>query len=247
MSRTKRELLRERRRKQRLKERLLVVGSVTILALLIVGALILAIHNSGGGSVSEKITPAPPHDYQAYAKGYSLGDPNAPVKIDVWEDFQCVACKRYTLFIEPQVIQTYVISGKVFYTFHHYPFLDDSPAHALKESDQASQAAACAEEQDRFWEYHALLFANSLEYQGVFTSQRLEAFAEHIGLDMEQFKACYAEKRHVAQIQSDIQLGQQWGVSGTPSVFVNKVIITPGYIPSFEDIAQAVETALTGK
>ena len=53
-----------------------------------------------------------------------MGNPNAPVKMDLWEDFQCSGCWSYTKNLEPQILQTYVDTGKVYYTFHFYPFID---------------------------------------------------------------------------------------------------------------------------
>jgi protein-disulfide isomerase len=103
----------------------------------------------------------------------------------------------------------------------------------------------CAEEQDLFWEYHDILFANwNGENVGAFSDERLMAFAETLGLDMETFTSCFEENRYQDEIQADYELGLEMGVSGTPSVFVDGQQITPGYVPGFGDIQQAVEAAL---
>jgi protein-disulfide isomerase len=176
--------------------------------------------------------------------GAALGDPNAPVLVEVWEDFQCPACRTYSSEIEPLVVDNYVASGKARYVFRHYPFLDDRAAS--KESDQAANASMCAAEQGMFWEYHDYLFANwNSENAGAFSDKRLVAYGEALGLDMAAFNACFEENRFQDDIQQDLADGTRAGVTGTPSVFVNGQIIKPGFVPSYEDIAQAIEAALT--
>jgi protein-disulfide isomerase len=174
------------------------------------------------------------------ADGLSLGDPNAPATIDVFEDFQCPACRNFTENTEPLIIQNLVATGKARYVFHNYPFIDDQAAR--KESDQAANAAMCASEQDKFWDMHSILFANwNGENLGAFNDRRLQAMAESIGLDMDAFNSCFNANKYEAEIQADFQLGQEMGVSGTPSIFVNGQQVGQGnQIPSYEQIAQAV-------
>ena len=136
-----------------------------------------------------------------------------------------------------------VASGKVYYTFRHFPFLDDNAAS--RESDQAANASMCAAEQGRFWDYHDILFANwNSENAGAFSDRRLVAYAETINLDMDSFNSCFEANKYKAQIDEDLAAGNRAGVTGTPSLFVNGQQLTPGFIPSFEDISQAVEAAL---
>jgi len=177
------------------------------------------------------------------ATGTTMGDPNAPVIIDVFEDFQCPACTFYTEEVERRIAETYVVSGQVYYVFHHYPFLDSHSES--KESQQAANASMCAMEQGLFWEYHDILFANwNGENAGAFRDDRLIAFAETLELDMDTFTTCFEENRYQAEIQTDYELGVEMGASGTPSVFVNGNQVAPGFVPRFEDIQQAVEAAL---
>jgi protein-disulfide isomerase len=82
---------------------------------------------------------------------------------------------------------------------------------------------------------------------GSYTDARLTAMAQSIELDMNQFTPCFQANQYKAQIDQDEAAGKEKGVQGTPSVFVNGTILTPGYIPSYNDIAQAVNTALAGK
>ena len=194
-------------------------------------------------STGIKLTLVPTKGLHAPVNLTTMGDPNATVKIDAWEDFQCPACKQYSETIEPQVLQNYVETGKVFYTFHFFPFLDGGKG----ESHQAAYAAMCAAEQGHFWDYHDMLFANWLgENAGSFTDARLTAIASAVNLDMNSFTQCYQTGKYAAQVEQDYQAGGTQGVQGTPSVFVNGTLLTPGYIPSYNDIAQAVDAALAG-
>jgi protein-disulfide isomerase len=103
----------------------------------------------------------------------------------------------------------------------------------------------CAADQNRFWDYHDILFANwNGENQGAFNDRRLVAFAENLNLDMEAFNQCFEANSHAEEINSDLEQGRSIGVTGTPSVFVNGRILTPGRVPSFSDISNAVEAEL---
>ncbi|MBN2547875.1 MAG: thioredoxin domain-containing protein [Anaerolineales bacterium] len=233
---SKRQALRlERARKQRT-TRILTVGGILLVTVVFIGLLVYSSQQVSAGMI--KVTPV---DYPQM-DGSRVGDPNAKVKIEIFEDFHCSACQAYTQSIEPTVIKELVITGKAYYEFHNYPFEDDQST--IKDSDNAAMAVLCAGEQNRFWDLKNLLYANVQFVWGEFSDERLESFAEMINLDMKQFKSCYSEKRYQADIDASIALGQQYQVQGTPSVFVNGEYLTPGYVPTFEQIREAVEKAL---
>ena len=248
---SKRQEIRAARQRERARNRILVIGLVTLGALLIGFAFILPMINTVRNTASETpnpnaVTPITPVVINATVDGQHLGDPNAPVKIDVWEDFQCPACRNYSQTVEPLVITNYVETGKVYYTFHFYPLIDGGNPGG--ESHHAANAAMCASEQGRFWDYHAILYANwNGENQGSFADARLVAFAESLGLDMTAFNTCFQSDRYANFINQDLLTGQTAGVHGTPSVFVDGQIVTPGYVPSYEQLAAAIETALASK
>lgn len=238
---SKRQERRAQMRRQQ-QQRLLVIGSIVIGAVLLLAALIW-LQPDNNTAAGEIVTVAPvalPNP-----DGLSLGDPNAPVTIDVFEDFQCPACKYFTEGVETLVVQDLVASGKARYVFHNYPFLDGDGAGQGGESDQAANASMCANEQGKFWEMHSALYANlGGENRGGFSNARLQAIAESVGLDMNAFEECFADNKYRAEIQADFDLGRQMGVSGTPTVFVNGVHTgQPGKIATYEEIVQAVEQA----
>jgi protein-disulfide isomerase len=233
---SKRQERREKMQRQQQRQRLITIGLITLGAALVVLAVIWPQLRPVGEIVT--VTPAALPD----ADGLSLGDPNAPVTIDVFEDFQCPACQRFTENTEPLIIQNLVASGQARYVFHHYPFLDGNGAGSSGESDQAANAAMCANEQDKFWEMHSILYANwNGENQGAFSTRRLQAMAESLGLDMDAFNSCFSGNKFQTEIQADFDLGGQMGVSGTPTVFVNgQRVGQPRQVPSYQEIADAV-------
>lgn len=243
MSITKRKDIRSRRAQKRLKQRRNTLIIVGVVALVVVAVIALASYVQSNAPVEGVVLITPVARPQA--NGLAAGDPNAPVRLDLYEDFQCSACKTFTEYIETQVMNELVASGQVYYVFHNYPFMDNWSD--LKESDQAAHAAMCAAEQNRFWDYHDIIFANyGGENEGGLTDARLISFADALNLDMGDFRACYQERRYAAEIDKDISLGESLEVSGTPTVFINGVVVRPGYVPSYEDIKAAVDAALAG-
>jgi len=240
---SKRQILREKRQREEQRKRIISIG------LIVIGALIVA------GLIIYPLLPKPPEEFTTITPGTypqtdmnTMGDPNAPVKLEVWEDFQCPACKNFSESVEALLIPNYIATGKVYYVFHQYPFIDDrSPT---KESDQAANASMCAGEQGRFWDFKHIIFVNwNGENQGAYTDRRLLAFAESLELDMKKFETCFNSNAYKAQIDQDFADGVALGVDSTPSIFVNRVKVlsaqNPNYVPSYEDIAAAIEAALT--
>ena len=192
--------------------------------------------------------PSPLSGSQPMANGNSIGDPNAPVKLDVWVDFQCSACVRFTKDIEPLIIKTYVETDKLYYTILFFPIISRySPGNT--ESEDSANAALCAAEHGKFWEYHDVLFANwNGENTGVFAVDNLIAFAKPLGLNMSDFRKCVTGHRYQGKIETDYSNGQALGVYSVPTIFVagQRVISASGenYVPGFPDISRAIDAAL---
>jgi protein-disulfide isomerase len=229
----------KKKRQQRMNTILWVGGFIVLLILILISP---TIYNSlkPAGSFA-RITPS------AYnmVNGKDIGDPNAKIVIQTYEDFQCPSCKTYTLNVERQLLQsTYISSGQVYYEYMQFPFIDSNSL--TKESHQAANASMCALEQGRFWDYHDILFANqsAVENGGAFNDKRLQAFAESLGLDMAAFNKCFSADTYSAEIEADIQEGKAAGVTGTPTIFLNGTLVTPGYVPTYDEIKSAIDAAL---
>ena len=155
----------------------LLLGAVIVAALFIVGQ-----GQRSGGGTSDLLQPIPIPLSAALIHGRSLGDPEAPVKIEVWSDFQCPACGTFTRTIEPLLRSSYVADGVVELTYRDFAFLGP-------ESLDAAVGARVAEEiGPGFWPFHDLLFENQDgENEGAFDRERLGAMAESLGIDRATF------------------------------------------------------------
>jgi protein-disulfide isomerase len=241
---SKRQEIRQRRQREKIRNRILVISLVAAGALLIAFGLIIpsVIKTQATASATQVpvivITPIAPI---AQVNGVHIGDPNAPVKIDVYEDFRCSACMQYTQNYEPQIFQTYVDTGKVYYTFHSFIVIDGNDG--TDASNRSANAAMCAGEQGRFWEYHETLFANQLsESASLFTDERLITMAQNINLDMTSFNQCYQAKRYASEIQNDIAEARSLNLSFTPSILVDGKLVQ-----SFDQLSTTIDSALAGK
>jgi protein-disulfide isomerase len=242
-SNTKRQEYKQKRRKAQQRKRMTTVLAIGGVVVVIVALLALPSLRNAAAPIGTVIPITPVA--HPNANGTSMGDPNAPVKIVVYEDFQCPACQNYTETTEKSIIETYVATGKAYYTFRQFPIVDSQST--TKESHQAANASLCAAEQGRFWDYHDMIYANwKGENEGNLSDKRLKEFARVLGLDTEKFNSCFSANTYKDQIQADLAAGQQAQVTGTPTIFVNGQAVNPGYVPSFEDMQKAIEAALGG-
>ena len=157
----------------------------------------------------------------AMATGVERGDPNAPITILEFGDFQCPACQQFATFVKPQLDLLYVDAGIARFVFHDYPIVSGHP-HAFL----AARGARCALDQDEqyFWPFHDQLFAHQSTWsfsQGA-PLNAFEDYAATIGLDVDDFGDCLDSDRFADVVSANMRLGIELGVSGTPTVFVSK-------------------------
>ncbi len=164
------------------------------------------------------------------------GDPNAPVTIIEFGDYQCPFCGRHATTVGLQIDQQYIRSGKVRFGYWNFAFLGS-------ESTWSAEAAECAADQDQFWAYHDKLYdSQSGENQGAFSKDNLKRFAEEIGLNTQVFNECLDSGKYTSLIQEDTQASQSLGVQSTPTFLVNGQPVI-GAQP-FEVFQQAIESFL---
>ncbi len=141
--------------------------------------------------------------------------------------------------MKPALFKQYVDTGKVKFIYKHMAILG-------QESVWAAEASECAADQGKFWEYHDLLFnRQSGENQGAFSKDKLLALAQELKLDMARFEPCLQNDETLAHVKGDTQEGQQAGVRGTPTFFVNGRAIV-GAVP-LQNLQQTIEQVLSGK
>jgi protein-disulfide isomerase len=153
----------------------------------------------------------------AQAEGYLLGNPNAPVQVREFADFECPACGQFANVTEPDIRRRLVESGQVSYRYFDFPL----PQH--NNTMLASSAAACAADQNKFWEMHDALFFNQPEWSSQATSNPLKFFpdyAQQVGLNMEAWKKCVSDDFHHARIVANRKEGERLGVGQTPTFII---------------------------
>ena len=161
------------------------------------------------------------------AEGYLLGSPTAPVEVIEFADFECPACGQYATITEPDVRTRLVNTGQVRMRYIDYPL----PMH--KNTWDASLAAACANDQGKFWEMHDALFANQDKWNGEATSRPrgpIADLAKSVGLDMTKYGACMDAETHRAKIQSHLAEAEKRQIQSTPT-FVFNGLVVPSALP----------------
>ena len=155
-----------------------------------------------------------------------IGDPNAPITIIEFSDFQCPFCARFHVQTLPSIYEEYIDQGKVKLVFRDFPIQSIHP-NALP----ASIAAECANDQDKFKEMHDKLFENQNNWNKEETTSALSMFvqyAEEIEIEKNEFESCLTSGKHINDIRKDLDDGREYGVTGTPGFFVGNDEI--GYV-----------------
>ena len=213
---SKRQERREKIHQQERRRRLLTIGIITVVAAFLVFAIVWPQIRPFAEVVAVESSPP------ATAERNTAGDPDAPIKIEEFADFQCPFCERFHEQTQPLLIQHYVDTGKVLFVHRSMGnFVSQNMGGGRTESQDAALAAYCAADQGKFWEMQNTLFANVLgEDIGSFTDRRLQAIAEKVGLDMTAFNSCYNSGEFADQVQQDFTDGTAAGVTGTPGFLI---------------------------
>ncbi len=186
---------------------------ITVGGVVIVGLIVLMIVFSRPGE-SFQVTRPVGSDFLP-----EMGDPNAPVTVYEYADYQCPACGYFARQYKPQIENDYVKTGKVRLVFKNFVVVGP-------ESFWAAEAAYCAAEQGGFWAYHDKLFANQRgENRGAFSKTNLVRFARELGLKEQDFKECLDSERYKQKVQDDIREGEAQGIDATPSFIVNGQLV----------------------
>jgi protein-disulfide isomerase len=143
-----------------------------------------------------------------------LGDPNAPITIVEFGDYQCHYCNVFFQSIEKDIITNYVDTGKVKIIFKDYNIIGP-------DSISASHGAHCAEEQGLFWEYHDILYSNwTGENNGWASPRNLTIFADEINADVDKWTECMNEKPYSKKIMNSNNDARALELTGTPAFFI---------------------------
>ena len=165
--------------------------------------------------------------------GRVLGKADAPVTIDLYSDFQCPVCRRADMTIR-SLAARYIDTGKAKVVYHNFAFIG-------QESEWAAQAAECANDQGKFWEYASYVFDNQTgENVGAFSQANLKKFASDVKLDTTAFNACFDSGKYANLIQQEKAEAQARNIRATPSFYINGQFIE-GLLP-IETFAATIDS-----
>lgn len=222
----------------------IVLGAVAVIGIAV------AVYSVGSSALSDAATA--PVEVEGLenserlvelAQGVTLGDENAPVTIVEFGDYQCPGCGSFASSVKPQIELQLVDQGRAKFVFYDFPLVQIHP-HAFL----AARAARCAGEQDRYWDYHDILFRMQPRWSG--QANAIGAFMDYaasVELDEGAFEDCLQSDRYADVVTANMELGAQLGVSGTPTVMVNAGGQVRRVNGDFMSIAQAVEELTPGE
>ena len=167
-----------------------------------------------------------------------MGNPNAPITIVEWGDYQCTFCYKFHQSSKDALIEEYVNTGRINFVFRDFP---------LNGSDSvlAAQASYCADDQGKYWEYHDEIYKNwAGERTGWVTRQSLDQFANTVGLDLVQFNKCLDDKKYQQRVLENEKFGVKIGIKATPSflIFNNEKITKVEGNQPFSVFRQVIDT-----
>lgn len=179
---------------------------IRVVAMALFGLLVRSVAIGASQNLSVEETLA------TLGKGPILGSPGAPVTIVEFADFQCSFCRKFWAETFPKLKETYIKKGQLRFVYRHFAILG-------KFSVQAAQAAECAGEQGKFWEYHDKLFTN----QGglAFTESKLRRYAMELRLKVPNLGQCLDSGRFRKKVEGETAVAAFLGARGTPTFFVN--------------------------
>jgi len=190
-------------------------------AILFVILIVVAININNARPVATTAQPDLPAEWLV---GSSMGNPEATVVVEAYEDFLCSHCLEWTTTVKPQLVENYVKPGKVRFVYHTFPLSGFAPA-----STMAAMASLCAEDQGAFWPFHDRLFNAQRSGQLAFTLEKLVEYAAELSLNESEFTRCVSSQVHQADIDATIQEASSKGVGGTPAIFVNGTSVNSDY------------------
>lgn len=173
---------------------------------------------AGTGSNDAAPAPAAPDNSNPVDVDFSgapvLGKESAKVAIVEFTDYQCPFCKRLFDDAFPQIKKEYIDTGKIKYIVRDFPLYSIHPQAA-----KAAEAASCAKDENKFWEYHDKLFTSQQALQ----IEDLKRYAGELGLNQAAFDTCLDSNKYTDKVKKDQTDGEKLGVRGTPASFVGKV------------------------
>ncbi|HEV8361880.1 MAG TPA: thioredoxin domain-containing protein [Gemmatimonadaceae bacterium] len=211
---------------------------LVLAAVALIGAYFLYMQMRGGSSAASATTIDPSVPLPK-AEGYLLGNADAPVQVVEYADFECPVCAYFATITEPDIRKRLVESGQISLRYMHYHI----PAHP--NTWQASMAAACANEQGKFWEMHDAIYNAQDRWAGTATRKPkgvLKDLAGQVRLNVSQWETCFDTQKYQAQLLASQQDAEKRQVRGTPTFIIGSKMIDHNM--SYDQFKAYVDTAM---
>jgi protein-disulfide isomerase len=210
------------------------IGVLVLVAIAGVGGLGYAITRPGTKAIT--VDPTIP---AGAAEGHVLGNASAPVRVIEFGDFECPGCGDFANITEPDVRARFVNTGVVAFEFFDFPLTQH------KNTWTAHNAAACADDQGKFWEMHDRLYAGQLDWNSEATSNPVKVmtrYAADLGMDVRKWQTCVNTQAHAGRIKGNQAEGTRRNIQQTPTFIIGSKQMA-GSI-SFDVLKSLVDSAL---
>jgi protein-disulfide isomerase len=205
----------------------LIGASVAIVAI-VVGIIIFNENQAKSAPVAQPDVPA------EWINRNVVGSPDAPVTVQLWEDFLCPSCQSFATTVKPQLFANDVKSGKVRVEYHYFPLQQHEPGATM-----SALAAECAADQGMFWPYHDRVFQMAkVDQQGAVQFDDLVGYAQGMGMDEARFRSCLSSQEHLSTVTDSLAQAQQLNLQFTPSVIVGDTLLQDS---SYASVSAEVE------
>jgi protein-disulfide isomerase len=188
-----------------------------IIALVAIGGIGALTYASAKSKNTVQVTAVDTTLPPVQSEGYVAGNAAAPLEVIEFGDFECPQCSRFATLTEPDVRSRLVNEGRVRFRYI------DFPLDMHKNTWNASRAAACADEQGRFWEMHDAIYQTQDQWSGEVTNNPdkfMKGLAKQVGLKQDQFNQCVDTKKYQAKIQAHLKIAMDRHVNATPTFFI---------------------------
>jgi protein-disulfide isomerase len=213
-----------------------IVGISAAVVILVVAIMVVTSNRQTASAI------AAPDVSPEWLDRSAMGNPEATVVIQTWEDYLCPACRQWAQQVKPRVIEDLVKPGLVRMEFKHFPLQSHAPG-----STMAALASECAADQGGFWVYHDRLFQVQDRGQPAYAFDRLVEYANELGLNGNELAQCMTSQRYAAQVNDSFNQAISQGLNATPSVVINgKVMQNPfDYAEIRAEVDQLLESSAT--
>ncbi|MEO5966355.1 MAG: thioredoxin domain-containing protein [Candidatus Limnocylindrales bacterium] len=172
----------------------------------------------------------------------SIGKADAPVTLEVWEDFQCPVCAKHSLTVEPVLVEQYVKTGVLRIVHRDLAFLGRGGAD--DESKLAASGAVCATAQGKYWTYSHWVYNNQDgENNGGFRRERLKQIAQAAGVDVTSWDTCINDPATVKEVADSTTTGVGQGINSTPTMYINGTQVQPAGLKTAAELGALIEAA----